>query len=247
MDEGLGTLVDEGWGRLVDEGPGAGRDWWTRDGGDGWTRDGGDWWTRDRGLGWANEELVAASRPSTTSARWAVLLWYHPLARETVSNPATLRIQDGYSPSIRRSVTIPNTIVGNLGRLTCPYSKTTREHQHGYLQNRLLISRKNTNEAVCKTSETEHNVVTETVWSNVYEKIDLTLFNRLLCLILDHNLADYIAAKNNTAVRYEPTQTPMVPSMVSSSPPSCSRATVSVSRTFCASCHTRLPYLLALH
>lgn len=38
----------------------------------------------------------------------------------------------------------------------------------------------------------------ETVFSKVYEKIDLTLLNRLLRLILDHNLADYITAKNNT-------------------------------------------------
>ena len=38
----------------------------------------------------------------------------------------------------------------------------------------------------------------ETVFSKVYEKVDLTLLNRLLRLILDHNLADYITAKNNT-------------------------------------------------
>lgn len=38
----------------------------------------------------------------------------------------------------------------------------------------------------------------ETMLSKVYEKIDLTLLNRLLRLILDHNLADYITAKNNT-------------------------------------------------
>jgi hypothetical protein len=38
----------------------------------------------------------------------------------------------------------------------------------------------------------------ETVLSKVYEKIDLTLLNCLLRLILDHNLADYITAKNNT-------------------------------------------------
>jgi pre-mRNA-processing factor 8 len=41
----------------------------------------------------------------------------------------------------------------------------------------------------------------ETVFSKVYEKIDLTLLNRLLRLILDHTLADYITAKNNTAYK----------------------------------------------
>ena len=40
----------------------------------------------------------------------------------------------------------------------------------------------------------------ETVLSKVYEKIDLTLLIRLLRLILDHNLMDYITAKNNTGM-----------------------------------------------
>jgi hypothetical protein len=41
------------------------------------------------------------------------------------------------------------------------------------------------------------NMPMETVLSKAYEKIDLNLLNRLLHLILDHNLADYIMAKNN--------------------------------------------------
>ena len=51
---------------------------------------------------------------------------------------------------------------------------------------------------IWETSEGECNVMMETVLSKVYEKIDLTLLNRLLRLIMDHNLADYITAKNNT-------------------------------------------------
>ena len=43
----------------------------------------------------------------------------------------------------------------------------------------------------------------ETVFSNVYEKIDLTLLNRLLRLILGHNLADFITAKNNAVLTYK--------------------------------------------
>ena len=46
-------------------------------------------------------------------------------------------------------------------------------------------------------------VLMETVMSRVYEKIDLTLLNRLLRLILDHNLADYITAKNNVALTFK--------------------------------------------
>ena len=51
---------------------------------------------------------------------------------------------------------------------------------------------------IWETSDGECNVMMETVLSKVYEKIDLTLLNRLLRLIMDHNLADYITAKNNT-------------------------------------------------
>jgi pre-mRNA-processing factor 8 len=43
----------------------------------------------------------------------------------------------------------------------------------------------------------------ETQLSKVYEKIDLTLLNRLLRLIMDHNLADYISSKNNVQLTYK--------------------------------------------
>ncbi|KAJ4487085.1 NUC071 domain-containing protein [Lentinula edodes] len=56
---------------------------------------------------------------------------------------------------------------------------------------------------IWETSEGECNVMMETVLSKVYEKVDLTLLNRLLRLILDHNLADYITAKNNTVLTYK--------------------------------------------
>ncbi|KAJ7055422.1 RNA recognition motif of the spliceosomal PrP8-domain-containing protein [Mycena amicta] len=54
-----------------------------------------------------------------------------------------------------------------------------------------------------ETSEGECNVLMETVLSKVYKKINLTLLNHLLRLILDHNLADYITAKNNTVLTYK--------------------------------------------
>ena len=37
------------------------------------------------------------------------------------------------------------------------------------------------------------------VSTQVYEKIDLTLLNRLMRLVVDHNIADYITSKNNVA------------------------------------------------
>jgi pre-mRNA-processing factor 8 len=56
---------------------------------------------------------------------------------------------------------------------------------------------------IWETSEGECVVLMETQLSKVYEKMDLTLLNRLLRLILDHNLADYITAKNNTTLTYK--------------------------------------------
>ena len=56
---------------------------------------------------------------------------------------------------------------------------------------------------VWETEEGECNVMIETQLSKVYEKIDLTLLNRLLRLIMDHNLADYITSKNNVQLNYK--------------------------------------------
>ncbi|WVN88199.1 pre-mRNA-processing-splicing factor 8 [Cryptococcus depauperatus CBS 7841] len=53
------------------------------------------------------------------------------------------------------------------------------------------------------TSEGESVVMMETVLSRVYEKVDFTLLVRLLRLIMDHNLADYITAKNNTTLTFK--------------------------------------------
>ncbi|KAI9717913.1 MAG: Pre-mRNA-processing-splicing factor 8 [Candelaria pacifica] len=56
---------------------------------------------------------------------------------------------------------------------------------------------------VWETADGECNVMLETQLSKVYEKIDLTLLNRLLRLIMDHNLADYITSKNNVQLNYK--------------------------------------------
>ncbi|KAG1808408.1 NUC071 domain-containing protein [Suillus subaureus] len=55
---------------------------------------------------------------------------------------------------------------------------------------------------IWEMSEGECNVMMETIFSKVYEKINLTLLNHLLHLILDHNLADYITVKNNMVLTY---------------------------------------------
>ncbi|KAK5100481.1 pre-mRNA-splicing factor 8 [Lithohypha guttulata] len=56
---------------------------------------------------------------------------------------------------------------------------------------------------VWQTENGETNVMMETQLSKVYEKMDLTLLNRLLRLIMDHNLADYITSKNNVQLNYK--------------------------------------------
>ena len=56
---------------------------------------------------------------------------------------------------------------------------------------------------VWETADGQCDVMIETQLSKVYEKMDLTLLNRLLRLIMDHNLADYITSKNNVQLNYK--------------------------------------------
>lgn len=58
-------------------------------------------------------------------------------------------------------------------------------------------------ENVWDTSHGESNVILETSLNKVAEKIDFTLLNRLLRLIVDPNIADYITSKNNVALSYK--------------------------------------------
>ncbi|EAL70007.1 pre-mRNA processing factor 8 [Dictyostelium discoideum AX4] len=56
---------------------------------------------------------------------------------------------------------------------------------------------------VWETSQGECVVLLETQFSKVYEKMDLTLMNRLLRLIVDQNIADYMSGKNNVVINYK--------------------------------------------
>eukprot|EP01080_Neovahlkampfia_damariscottae_P009220 gene9221-1307_t len=53
------------------------------------------------------------------------------------------------------------------------------------------------------TSNGECVVLMESKFEKPYEKIDIILLNRLLRLILDHNIADYITARNNIVINYK--------------------------------------------
>lgn len=66
-----------------------------------------------------------------------------------------------------------------------------------------LFSGINNLQDVWETAEGECNVMLESRFEKMYEKIDLTLLNRLLRLIVDHNIADYMTAKNNVVINYK--------------------------------------------
>uniref|UniRef100_A0AC34GI83 RNA recognition motif spliceosomal PrP8 domain-containing protein n=1 Tax=Panagrolaimus sp. ES5 TaxID=591445 RepID=A0AC34GI83_9BILA len=56
---------------------------------------------------------------------------------------------------------------------------------------------------VWETAEGECNVLLEAKFEKLCEKIDLTFLSRLLRLIVDHNIADYMTAKNNVTINYK--------------------------------------------
>uniref|UniRef100_A0A6A7G0N0 Pre-mRNA-processing-splicing factor 8A n=2 Tax=Hirondellea gigas TaxID=1518452 RepID=A0A6A7G0N0_9CRUS len=58
-------------------------------------------------------------------------------------------------------------------------------------------------DGIWDTSEGHCVVMLQSKFDKIFEKIDLTLLNRLLRLIVDHNIADYMTAKNNIVVSYK--------------------------------------------
>ena len=58
-------------------------------------------------------------------------------------------------------------------------------------------------QGVWETGRGECVVMLQATLERLWEKVDLTLLNRLLRLVVDHNLADYVTAKNNVAVAYK--------------------------------------------
>ena len=56
---------------------------------------------------------------------------------------------------------------------------------------------------VWDVKDNECVVLLQTQFEKVYEKMDLKLLNRLLRLIVDHNLADYMTTKNNIVIQYK--------------------------------------------
>ncbi|XP_071932860.1 pre-mRNA-processing-splicing factor 8A isoform X1 [Coffea arabica] len=58
-------------------------------------------------------------------------------------------------------------------------------------------------QGIWDTSEGQCVVMLQTKLEKFFEKIDLTMLNRLLRLVLDHNIADYVTAKNNVVLSYK--------------------------------------------
>lgn len=53
------------------------------------------------------------------------------------------------------------------------------------------------------TAEGECDVILESKFEKMYEKIDLMFLSRMLRLIVDHNIADYMSSKNNVVINYK--------------------------------------------
>ncbi|KAD4585392.1 hypothetical protein R6Q59_035988 [Mikania micrantha] len=58
-------------------------------------------------------------------------------------------------------------------------------------------------QGVWDTGDGQCVVMLQTKFEKFFEKIDLTMLNRLLRLVLDHNIADYVTAKNNVVLSYK--------------------------------------------
>ncbi|CAI5475746.1 unnamed protein product [Closterium sp. Yama58-4] len=56
---------------------------------------------------------------------------------------------------------------------------------------------------VWETEDGQCVVLLQSRFEKLFEKVDLTLLNRLLRLICDHNLADYMTAKNNVVLSFK--------------------------------------------
>ncbi|ONK57281.1 uncharacterized protein A4U43_C10F18460 [Asparagus officinalis] len=58
-------------------------------------------------------------------------------------------------------------------------------------------------QGIWDTSDGQCVVMLQTKFEKFFEKIDLTMLNRLLRLVLDDNIADYVTAKNNVVLSYK--------------------------------------------
>ncbi|KAL0727465.1 hypothetical protein Bca4012_023558 [Brassica carinata] len=58
-------------------------------------------------------------------------------------------------------------------------------------------------QGIWDTGDGQCVVMLHTKFEKFFEKIDLTMLNRLLRLVLDHNIADYVSAKNNVVLSYK--------------------------------------------
>jgi pre-mRNA-processing factor 8 len=58
-------------------------------------------------------------------------------------------------------------------------------------------------EDIWNCDDESYTVLMQTRYERIYEKVDLTLLNRLLRLIMEHNLANYLTSKNNVVISYK--------------------------------------------
>lgn len=58
-------------------------------------------------------------------------------------------------------------------------------------------------DSIWDTDEGECTIMFQSKYDRLFEKMDLTFLNRLLRLIVDHNIADYMTAKNNIVINFK--------------------------------------------
>ena len=61
----------------------------------------------------------------------------------------------------------------------------------------------NNTQDIWETKDHGCAVMVETKYDKMFEKVDFSLLNRLLRLVVDHNIADYITAKNNVVLNFK--------------------------------------------
>lgn len=126
------------------------------------------------------------------------------LIKDASSHPGSnLLIQNRHLCWSTNGAKVRQTFCGAKGTVEWNNFVTSLIRQNAFKLTCRVFSGINNLQDVWETGEGECNVMLESRFEKMYEKIDLTLLNRLLRLIVDHNIADYMTAKNNVVINYK--------------------------------------------
>ncbi|KAL0429775.1 UNVERIFIED_CONTAM: Pre-processing-splicing factor 8A [Sesamum radiatum] len=147
------------------------------------------------------EEAVAIY---TTTVHWLESRKFSPIPFPPLSYKhdtkllilALERLKESYSVAVR---------LNQLQREELGLIEQAYDNPHEALSRikRHLLTQRAFKEGVWDTGDGQCVVMLQTKFEKFFEKIDLTMLNRLLRLVLDHNIADYVTAKNNVVLSYK--------------------------------------------